>query len=89
MNLLFDLALMVLLPLASIGLLWWLERRLRRPGLFFLVMAVGLGVFAVRRFEEGNRWFAVLLGLQVPGHLYHAWWRHTTGRSIDTSSREV
>lgn len=72
------LAVIVLAGFALFGIVWWLERATRRPGLSFLICGIVLLVGA----GLGLRWWQRLLfGLQAIGFLYLARWRQVSARA--------
>jgi hypothetical protein len=79
------LALIILGAFAFFAFLWWLEGRLRRPGLTFLVTGILGLIGAGAGLVQGIRLLPILFVVQAVAFLYLARWRrqsaHTTGVS--------
>lgn len=81
MSPLVGLLVIMLSAFAAVGLVFWLERRLRQPGLAFLLVALGTTIGGVLGLVNGQRLVPILLLLQAPGFLYSAHARRTAARA--------
>jgi hypothetical protein len=75
----------ILAGFASFGIVYVLEKRLRRPGLAFLVVALAMLTAATLGFLRGNRLLPALFLLQGIGFLYSANWRRTVALTAPQS----
>ena len=89
MNPLLSLLLILLAAGAFVALAYWLERRLRRPGLGSLLGAVALLVGSALGFVAGQRLLPSLFVLQAIGFLYSARWRRAEARTARTGAVEA
>lgn len=72
---------------AAVPAMFWLERRLRRPGFAFAAIAVVMLGSATLSFIDGNRLLPSLFVLQAAGFLFFANWRRSMARQGDSPSK--
>lgn len=89
MSPLVGLLVIVLSAFAVVGLCFWLERRLRLPGLAFLLAAVSCAIGGVLGLMNGQRLLPILFLLQIPGFLYSAHARRTAARAGQADAQLV
>lgn len=66
---------------ASVALLFWLERKLRQPGLAFLLFAIALLAASAFGFRAGQRLIPALFCFQAVGFVFSARWRRHQARA--------
>ena len=89
MNPLLGILLILLAAGAFVALAFWLERKLRQPGLGFLLGAVALLGGSVLGFVNGQRLLPSLFVLQAIGFLYSARWRRSEARTTRVGAVEA
>lgn len=87
MSPLVGLLVILLSAVAAVGLFFWLERRLRLPGLAFLAAALSCIIGGVLGLMNGQRLLPILFLLQVPGFLYSAHARRTAARATQAGTQ--
>jgi CHASE2 domain-containing sensor protein len=89
MHPLLGLLLILLAAGAFVAFAYWLERRLRQPGLGVLLGAAAMLAGSALGFVAGQRLLPSLFILQALGFLYSARWRRSEARKASTGAAEA
>ena len=88
---LLQVGLVVAAGIAMVGLTWWLERAMRRPGLSLFIGGIILLATAAAGFARGYRVLPLLFSTQAVGFLYIARWQRRTSaeRAVSPTAHDT